>query len=422
MMTMVARLAILFSVLALATRPCRCEPPPPLSPESSRAAFDVLPGHVVDLVAAEPLVFDPVAIAWDAAGRLFVAEMSDYPNATGGGRVVTLTDSDGDGRMDVRTVYADGLPFPNGLLPWRGGLLVTAAPDILWLRDGDGDGRADERRVVLTGFATGNQQLRVNGVVLGPDGWVYAANGRSGDVMLPPLRPDAPAVAIDRHDLRFHPDTGEVEAVAGWSQFGLAIDPFGERFSNWNTAPIRHVVFPLDVARRHPDAAPAVDMETLADPLRGDRIFPISTPPTTFNRESTDAFNASCGPTIDVGGLLEPPGCLWVCEPLVNVVHRRQLVPRGATFEARRPPGLEGRRVRRTVSSSPRGIHGSGRCSRRVALTAVSGSATSTVAGSNIPTSSGARRGIRSSGTRGRIGGGSGGCVRRWSIRGRSNR
>lgn len=328
----------------------------PRSPEESRGCFEVLPGHVVELVAAEPLVFDPVALCWDAQGRLHVAEMADYAQGAGpraggpadgvtarGGRVVVLDDTDGDGRLDRRRVLAEGLAYPNGLMPWRDGILVTAAPDILWLRDADGDGHAEIREVVLTGFGTGNPQLRVNGLSFAPDGWVYAANGRSGGSVSSPRRPDAPPVAIDRHDVRFRPDTGEVEAVAGFSQFGLAIDPFGERFSNWNTAPIRHVVFPLDVARRHPEVAPAADMEVLADPRCQDRVFPVSPTPVTFNRESTDAFNASCGPSIDTGGLLAPAGCLYVCEPLLNVVHRRQLASRGATFEARRPDGEEAR-------------------------------------------------------------------------------
>jgi putative membrane-bound dehydrogenase-like protein len=328
----------------------------PRSPEESQACFELVPGHVVELVAAEPLVFDPVAICWDAHGRLHVAEMSDYPRGgdpedaapaeprrAGGGRIVVLDDTDGDGRLDRRTILAEGLAYPNGLMPWRDGILVTTAPDILWLRDADGDGHAEIREVVLTGFGTGNPQLRVNGLSFAADGWVYAANGRSGGSVSSPRRPAAPPVAIDRHDVRFRPDTGEVEAVAGFSQFGLAIDPCGERFSNWNTAPIRHVVFPLDVARRHPEVAPATDMEVLADPGCQDRVFPVSPTPVTFNRESTDAFNASCGPAIDTGGLLQPPGCLYVCEPLLNVVHRRQLVPRGATFEARRPDGEEAR-------------------------------------------------------------------------------
>ena len=331
-------------VLMVALRSClgdSTEAPGPLSPGESQACFEVVPGHVVELVAAEPLVFDPVAICWASDGRLFVAEMSDYPNGDGGGRIVTLTDTDGDGTIDTRTIFAAGLPFPNGLMAWNGGLLVTAAPDIVHLADRDGDGAAETREVILTGFNAGNQQLRVNGLCSGPDGWVYAANGRSGGSITSPKRPGAPAVSIDRHDLRFRPDTGEVEAVAGFSQFGLAFDAQGNRFSNWNTAPIRHVVFPLDVANRHPLAGPPSDMEVLEDPVQQNRLFPISGTPTTFNREPTDAFNASCGLSIDSGALLAPGGCAYVCEPLLNIVHRRELVPRGVSFEARRPAGEE---------------------------------------------------------------------------------
>lgn len=319
------------------------EAPGPLSPAASQACFEVVPGHVVELVAAEPLVFDPVAICWDDDGRLFVAEMSDYPNGDGGGRIVTLTDTDGDGAIDTRTIFAAGLPFPNGLMAWNGGLLVTAAPDILHLVDGDGDGAAETSEVILTGFQAGNQQLRVNGLCAGPDGWVYAANGRSGGSITSPKRPAAAAVSIDRHDLRFRPDTGEVEAVAGFSQFGLAFDAQGHRFSNWNTAPIRQVVFPLDVASRHPLSAPPSDIEVLEDPVQQNRLFPISGTPTTFNREPTDAFNASCGLSIDRGSRLVPGGCAYVCEPLLNIVHRRELVPAGVAFEARRPAGEETR-------------------------------------------------------------------------------
>src|SRR5207247_935130 len=73
----------------------------------------------------------------------------------------------------------DTLPFPNGVLPWKNGVLVTAAPDIWCLKDTNGDGVADEHRVVLTGFGQGNQQLRVNGLLWGLDNWIYGANGRS---------------------------------------------------------------------------------------------------------------------------------------------------------------------------------------------------------------------------------------------------
>jgi hypothetical protein len=133
----------------------------PLTPAQEGASFRLADDQLaVELVAAEPDVVSPVGIAWDAAGRMFVAEMSDYPNVPDKGRVKLLTDRDGDGRHERVRVFADGLPFPNGVLPWKGGVLVTAAPDIWFLKDNDGDGVADERRKMLTGFGEGNQQLQ----------------------------------------------------------------------------------------------------------------------------------------------------------------------------------------------------------------------------------------------------------------------
>lgn len=83
------------------------------------------------------MVVDPVAIAWDERGRIYIAEMRDYPNSTDParrGRVRLLTDTDGDGRMDRSELFAEDLPFVNGVLPYRGGVLVTLAPDILYTR------------------------------------------------------------------------------------------------------------------------------------------------------------------------------------------------------------------------------------------------------------------------------------------------
>ena len=140
----------------------------PRSPADSMKAFVLAdPDLTIELVASEPDVTSPVAIAWDEDGRLYVAEMNDYPVAPASGRIRRLEDRDGDGRYEHATVFADGLPFPNGVMPCFGGVLVTAAPNIWFLRDKDGDGRADERQVVLTGFGEGNTQLRVNGLYLG---------------------------------------------------------------------------------------------------------------------------------------------------------------------------------------------------------------------------------------------------------------
>src|SRR5205809_5254850 len=152
----------------------------PLSTQQERSAFHFADENLTaELVAAEPDVVAPVAIAWDADGRLFVAEMTDYPSGPVSGRIRMLEDRDGDGRYEHSVVFADKIAFPNGVMPWNGGILVTAAPDILFFKDTDGDGHADERRVILTGFAEGNQQLRVNGLYWGLDNWIYGANGRS---------------------------------------------------------------------------------------------------------------------------------------------------------------------------------------------------------------------------------------------------
>mgnify|MGYP001595063637 CR=1 FL=1 len=149
---------------------------PPFSPPDEQKTFRLPPGFRMELVAAEPEVIDPVAMTFDEQGRLYVVEMTDYPlNPKPLGRIKLLEDRDGDGRYERSTVFADQLHLPDGVMRWRRGLLVACAPDILYLEDTDGDGRADVRRVVLTGFAAGNPQLRVNGLLYGIDNWVYAA-------------------------------------------------------------------------------------------------------------------------------------------------------------------------------------------------------------------------------------------------------
>src|SRR6516162_2331821 len=136
----------------------------PLSTKEEQATFRIPKGFRVELVACEPDVIDPVAMAFDEEGRIFVAEMPGYPNggvATGhitSGRVRMLEDRDGDGVYETSRVYADGLRFPTGVLPWRGGLVVANAPDILYFEDTDGDGKADRHRVLYTGFNLANIQ------------------------------------------------------------------------------------------------------------------------------------------------------------------------------------------------------------------------------------------------------------------------
>src|SRR5260221_10616818 len=150
------------------------------SPDEELKTIKVEPPLRVELVAAEPQVESPCAMAFDEQGRIFVAENRGYPHTTEPpqGRIVMLESTHHDGHYDKSTVFADGLTFPNGVLPWNGGLIVTCAPDVLFLKDSKGTGHADERRVLLTGFDSAKStQLRVNCPTLRPDGWIYFAAG-----------------------------------------------------------------------------------------------------------------------------------------------------------------------------------------------------------------------------------------------------
>src|SRR6187402_1438727 len=156
------------------------QPPeiPPVSPEESLQRIRTKPGFTVEIVAAEPEIVDPVAIDFGADGKLWVVEMHDYPlgmdgNGKPGGRVKFLQDLDGDGRYEKATLFTDGLPFPTGVMAWRKGVLICAAPDILYAEDTDGDGRADKVEKLFTGFYTDNYNARINSLSLGLDNWFH---------------------------------------------------------------------------------------------------------------------------------------------------------------------------------------------------------------------------------------------------------
>ncbi|MFO1501001.1 MAG: PVC-type heme-binding CxxCH protein [Verrucomicrobiota bacterium] len=323
----------------------------PIAADAARPLFQVDPGLRVELVAAEPLVQAPCAVAWDERGRLFVAENRGYPTGSRDGRpvgiVAMLEDTDQDGRMDKRTDFAVGLTFPNGLLPWNGGLIVTCAPDVLFLKDADGDGRAEVREVWLTGFdSSKTTQLRVSHPILGPDGWIYLTSGWAGTSFVSsPQHPDRSPVEL-ASDCRFNPATLEVEAVDGRAQFGQSFDDWGNRFICFNRVHIQHVVLSSRLLQRNPHLAFSETVQDVPGQMVSDlinganqnpaaRIYPISHNITTADSHAGQ-FSAACAVTIYLGDGLPAAyyGDAFACDPTGNLVHRDRLTPAGPTFSS----------------------------------------------------------------------------------------
>ncbi|MBL8797060.1 MAG: dehydrogenase, partial [Planctomycetia bacterium] len=322
-------------------------PRSPLAPQDAVQHFQLPAGLRIELVAAEPQIESPVAIAFDEHGKLWVVEMRDYPNGPEKGqppegRIKVLEDKDGDGRYETARIFADGLLFANGLLPWKGGVIVTAAPHIVYLQDTDGDGQADQREVLYEGFATENPQLRVSHPVLGLDNWVYVANGLRGGQIKRAGKVDAKPLNISGLDFRFDPLRDRAEAVTGMGQYGNTFDDWGNRFVCTNRNHLIPIVLPNQYVQRNPFMVAPEPVRDNQQAGGAAKIFPLSK---NFTTASTHAgsFSASCGVTVYRGDALpqEYRGAAFTCEPTGNLVHMELLVPHGAGFGAK--PAFEGK-------------------------------------------------------------------------------
>jgi putative membrane-bound dehydrogenase-like protein len=330
----------------------------PLSPREECATFRLPKGFHAELVACEPDVVDPVAMAFDEDGRLYVAEMRGYPNAgvaTGNissGRIKRLEDRDGDGYYETATVFADGLRFPTGLTPWRGGLLVANAPDLLYLEDTTGSGKADRRRTLYTGFSLTNIQQLLNSLQWGLDNYVYACAGFDGGTIRSLEKPEAPTVTLRGRGIRFHPSIpGSLEPTSGGGQYGLAPDDYGRWFTATNNQHLRHIVLPDHYLRRNPSLQAGAVTIDIPDHEAACKVFRIS-PFEAWRVERTARranfptpervpggyVTSACSPIIYAADAFPPDyrGNAFVCDPANNLIHRDVLVPNGATFTARR--------------------------------------------------------------------------------------
>ncbi len=342
----------------------------PTEPQNVAGTFRVLNDFRMELLAAEPMVTDPVAMAYDEYGRAYVVEMNDYPYTDKStdepfverttdeplGRVRLLEDTDGDGAFDRSTVFAEGLSWPTGVAVWQGGIFVAATPDVWYLRDSDDDGRADQRRRVFTGFRKFNVQAVMNNFKWGLDHRIYGAGASNGGTIEVLGRPEDEPVALSRSDFRFDPRDDSFELLSGGARFGNTFDRWGNRFICNIRNPVQHVVLPrrylarntvLPVANAVHDAALAGDTLPVfraspTEPWRAMRArrWAVETG-RSYPRSETSAdgfFTSSSGVTVYRGDAYPPKyhGNVFVGEVAGNLIHRQTLEPDGATFVARR--------------------------------------------------------------------------------------
>jgi putative membrane-bound dehydrogenase-like protein len=313
-------------------------------------------------------VMSPVEMVFDENGKIYVAEMLDYPEDPPAGKAARsqirlLEDTNSDGKIDRTTVFADHVLAVSGIMPWKGGLIVTSAPDILFMKDENGDGKTDIRKVLYTGFPKVNQEGRITNPRLGSDNWIYCSNMGSNGRITSPDHPDFEPVLVRGTDFRFDPISGKMEAASGPAQFGSTLDAFGNRFITQNTTHIRHVVVPMQYLSR----APLLEVKAVAQDISdhgrpSSPMFPLTGPQewrkqrTAMRQQRYDENNLNRTEqlsgwfTAASGGMLydgdafpkEYVGNVFTGDVSGNLIHRDILRPDGATFlAARAKPEVE---------------------------------------------------------------------------------
>jgi glucose/arabinose dehydrogenase len=297
---------------------------PVLSPAEELKTIYMPPGYHLELVASEPLIQDPVVIDWDSQGRLWLIEMPGYmPDIQANhehdpvGRVVVLQDTNGDGRMDKRTVFADGLVLPRALKVLDKGVLVGEPPNLWFMQDPNGDLKADTKELVTDRFGRleANVEHNANSLLWALDNWIYTSE-------------------VDTF-LRLKNGKFEVRRTLARGQWGASQDDTGRVFRNSNESALHADLVPTYYFTRHPGLTRTRGSDEFLGRAGDDlnAVWPVR-PTRGVNRGyqagilrddgSLARFTAACAPTVYRGDRLpaELSGNVFVADPAGNLVSR----------------------------------------------------------------------------------------------------
>lgn len=298
---------------------------PILSPAEAIKSFKLPPGFKIELVAAEPMVQEPIAMAFDPDGRAYVCELRGYmPDMDGNGeldpvgRISRLEDTNNDGVFDKSTIFMDKLSIPRAIGFMGDGLLVSEPPNLYLVKDTNGDGVADSKTTLLTDYASknANPEHMANGLVWMLDNWNYSANWSA----------------------RFRMAGGKFvrEGTISRGQWGIAQDDVGRLFYNSNSAMLRADMMPAKFLAGNPFVANPTGVNAS---VAGNKTFPGRVNP-GVNRGYTKVLDdkgvlqsvtAACGPQIYRGDAFPADyrGNAFVCEPSGNMIIRHTLEEKG---------------------------------------------------------------------------------------------
>jgi putative membrane-bound dehydrogenase-like protein len=237
------------------------------------AGFQVKPGFRIELVAEEPAVASPIAMAFDENGRLFVLERKDASRQREtndpSGRIRLLEDTEGHGEFRKSSVYADSLPWASAIACYGGGVFVATRPEILFVRDSKTNGIVDVRTPIFAGFDGTNLfgvQALPNNFNWGLDNRIHAASAGVAAFVPQSEARDAPLAHLTEADFSFDPRALTIRAEAGPGQSGLTFDNLGRKFTCDPTRPLRSPRYESRYMDRNPFFAPPPQMVDVASP------------------------------------------------------------------------------------------------------------------------------------------------------------